>query len=179
LAKEVLGVSEALEEEVKTLAWYMVFAVLFTVAVAIVLDEQGKREAAEVQRDIARARYAEAVTSVQPVVDTVVREVTKTRTLRDSVLVRKTDTLLVEKLVYQVDTLILACERCAQQLLELRSSSEALVSALGNSNVALQKRLARQKLISRFGLYGGYGAQKDGTDVKVGFQVGVGVRLWP
>jgi hypothetical protein len=86
----------------------------------------------------------------------------------------------VKEFIYQTDTLRDACLRCAEQLREQGRASQTLISALEASNVGLQKRLSRQKLTSRFGVFVGYGAMRvnDGS-VRAGVQVGVGIRAFP
>ena len=132
------------------------------------------------QVEIWKAKYAEAVLEGQRVADTVVKRETVVRTKRDTVLNNLTDTLLVKEFVYQTDTLREACLQCVEQLREQARASQTLISALEASNVGLRKRLSRQKLTSRFGLFVGYGAMRvnDGS-VRAGVQVGLGVRVFP
>lgn len=111
---------------------YLLALVVGIVAVLLWLDRQeARRKQGEAEQREAKwqARYAEQVIESERVADTVIREVTKTRTLRDSVLMLKHDTAIVERFIYQTDTLMVSCERCAQQLRAFRVTSDSLLRA--------------------------------------------------
>lgn len=154
----------------------LIFALGVLLAFAFVglFDARKERDEARQHEQIAQARYAEAVVESERVADTVVQTVTRTRTLRDSVLLLKTDTLAVERFVLQVDTLVVSCERCAAQLRTLRVVSDSLLAAK-DARIASLKPTWRD----RCGFVAGFGAIRDGTNVRAGPSVGVGCRVWP
>lgn len=134
-----------------------------------------ERDAAIAAEQIAQAKYAEQVVASEAVRDTVIREVTKTRTLRDSVLLRLTDTAYIQEFVYQTDTLVIACERCAASLLALRVASDSVIRAKDLRIASLRPRLR-----DRCGVVFGYGLSfaRDRT-VTAGPNVTAGCKVWP
>lgn len=94
---------------------------------------EGRRRdavAANAAVEIWQAKYATLASQAKPVADTVRVVSRKTETLRDSVILRKSDTVMVERFVRQVDTLRVACLRCAALLDTLRLTSDSTIHAL-------------------------------------------------
>lgn len=167
--------------------WHLA-GLIVTVAIAALLYPIRARtypkrvREADAARQIALARQAEIIIASRPVIDTVVRLVTRTQTLRDTVLARLTDTAYVTRYVYQTDTLRVACERCARQLATLIEASEATNRAADLHVASLQRELARQKrknVLQRFGVSCGYGGTVAQGQVYAGPQCGVSVRVLP
>ena len=112
----------------------------------------------------------------------------KQRGLNKAVIVRADTVLIPESTwVYITDTVVPRCSQCAARLDSLvtqnrdeRRAAQSVIDLLGQSNVALKKKLDRQSLTSRVGIFVGYGATRvsDGT-VRAGLQVGFGVRVFP
>lgn len=146
-------------------------------------DLSQQSEVAAHTRDSLKARLAEAILNEAPArIDTVRQVVDRVTTLRDSVMTYRTDTLLIERFVYQTDTLRVQCLRCAALLDSIREKYAAEAHATETYISLLRgevQRAKRKRLVDRVGLFVGYGAQKDGVDVKAGWQLGVGLRVFP
>jgi hypothetical protein len=157
-----------------SLGGYALFVIAVFFAIGTYLDLQIADERARERISILQARVAEAET--QRVVDSVevVRTVTKTRTLRDSVLLRLTDTVAVERYIYQTDTLRTACLACVASAARLKVSYDSL-SRFQDSLIQARRPSWKQ----RFGISCGYSAVKIGSDLKAGPSCGIGVRVWP
>lgn len=122
--------------------------------------------------DILRAQLAEAVLAAEAVPESVVVSITKVRTLRDTLLLNITDTLVVKEYVTRVDTVLKRCEDCARKLDSLQRAARAVVAQPLPS-------CPGPKLTDRFGIWAGYGATKTDTIVRAGWQIGAGVRVFP
>lgn len=85
--------------------------------------------------EAARADTVRIVDSVE-----VVRTIVATDSVRDTLLLNLTDTVLVKKFITRVDTLKLACERCTVSAAHL----SAVNDSLNRANATLVKRLDRQ-----------------------------------
>lgn len=156
------------------LAGYALFVAAVFVGIATYLDKQRADEQARERISILQARVAEAET--QRVVDSVevIKRVTVTKTLRDSVLLRLTDTVLVQKLVYQTDTLAETCLACVASAARLKVSYDSLTRF---QDSLLRSRRPSWK--SRFGISCGFSLVKVGVDVKAGPSCGASVRVFP
>lgn len=116
----------------------MKYAITLTIAIVIALaalmhsrEQQAGREAAEAQIAVWQAKYAEASTARR--VDSVetVKWITKTRTLRDTVLTMGTIVpKMVTEYIYQTDTLRAVCLRCLASSAALQRASDSLSLAL-------------------------------------------------
>lgn len=156
---------------------YCIALVCGCLVVGMWLDRRVQAEEvrrAQQRETIWKARYAEEAVKADGVADTVIREVTKTRTLRDSILYYKYDTARVEEYVYRTDTLLVSCERCAAQLRAFRLVADSTLAAKDARIASLKPRFR-----DRCGLSVGVGAIRDGTVVRAGPAVGVGCRVWP
>lgn len=148
--------------------------VLLAFAFVGLKDARQQRDAAKAAEEIAQARYAEAAVQSERVADTVTRDVVKVRTLRDSVLLLKTDTALIQKFVYRVDTLVVSCERCAAQLRSFRIASDSLLRAKDLRIASLKPRWR-----DRCGVSVGYGVFAQSGIVRSGPNISLGCRAWP
>jgi hypothetical protein len=154
------------------LGGYTIAVVLAFLTVATWLDKQNAEEAARKREQIWKAKYAEAATSVKADSIEVVKRVTVTKTLRDTLNIH--DTLQVIEYLHQTDTLRLACTACTE------SASRLKVTA--DSSIAFWKgryESVKPSWRDRLGVTVGYGVSKAGSDVKVGPQVGISVRVYP
>jgi hypothetical protein len=107
---------------------YAIVCVFGTLAALAWADYRvAKHEAAwRIERGKLQAKYAEAASSVRVDSVEVVKWATKTRTVRDSLLVQITDTLLVKSFIYQTDTLRTACLACTASASQLRTVADSL-----------------------------------------------------
>lgn len=138
---------------------------LWIVAIGIVAvlswelrEEQREHEGA--RRTIAAARYsrdsvlninAQLMLRVPHTVDTVRLVVEKVRTLRDSVMLRKWDTVLVERLVWQVDSLRARCLECAALLDTIRQKDADEKRATESYVSMLRGEVKRKDKLLEFG----------------------------
>lgn len=144
-----------------------VFAIILAIVSLVVTGVGiGKRIGPQpVLSDSVRVELERVVDTLR-VADTVRSQVTKVRTLRDTLAI--TDTVQVKEFVYRVDTLVRACEACARTVDSLKT------------RIAVLSALTCTPNDQPVGLWGGYGATRlAGNEVRTGFQVGVGVRLLP
>lgn len=158
---------------------YLMFLGALVIAIVVTLawtdsrltkyDRASKARESLLQDSLAKTILRVGADSVE-----VVRTVTQVRTLRDSVMVNKTDTMLVERMVYATDTLRIACGRCAESAGRLKVWSDSSIQFWKG-----RYELVRPSWRDRLGVTVGYGITKDGTNVKVGPQVGVSVRVLP
>ena len=118
-----------------------------------------------------REKYEQAKQQVRIDSVRVVETVTRTKTLRDSVLRFKTDTQLVERLVHRVDTLEQRCLACTASASVVIHTVDTLRIVEGRNN---------RRWTDRLGISGGYGfqLQKSGTGTH-GWQIGATIRVWP
>lgn len=151
-----------------------VIAILLTIATGIGLvawhDASLRRaHAADVGRY--KRMYQAAKVAVRTDSVEVVKVVTSTRTLRDTVLERLTDTALVREYVYRTDTLRAACLRCV--------ASASQLGAIGDTTLA-KVAANERRWYDRLGVSAGYGVLLDRAgDVRHGVTVSASVRLWP
>lgn len=139
--------------------------------------------AAAYTRDSLKARLAEAILKEAPArIDTVRQIVESVRTLRDSVLAFRTDTLLIERFVYRTDSLRVQCLACAALLDSIRvkyadenRATETYISMLRGE----VSRAKRKRWQDRVAVGVGYGALRDGTMVRAGPVVAATIRVWP
>jgi hypothetical protein len=158
--------------------WGLVGAGLFVamtfLTVATWLDRQHDRELHKARESFLQDSLSRAILDSERDSVIVVKYATRTVTLRDSLLINKTDTLLQERFILQTDTLRLNCMACVESAARLRVWSD--------SSIQLWKgryESVRPTWRDRFGVHVGYGATKTGSDLKVGPQVGVSFRAWP
>lgn len=106
-----------------------------------------KERVAKLQRDSAAYARQAARTDTQYITDTIhlTRAVTRYETLRDSVLIHRTDTLLVERFVTASDTTIRAC-RVALTTCETRVAQRDSLLALSAQQRATDAALFRVQL---------------------------------
>lgn len=124
------------------------------------------REIARWKRELAKANAQRRTDSVE-----VVRYVTRTRTMRDTVLARLTDTAYVRSYVLKTDTLRTKCMACIASAAAVATAADTVILKVG----ANQRRLT-----DRFGVTAGYGVLLDRAgDVRHGFTIGATVRVWP
>lgn len=142
--------------------------------------------AASYTADSLKARLAEAIMSVKPRVDTVRTIVTRTKTLRDSVVLNVTDTLQVLRYVWRTDSLRAECLKCAALLDTIqerygdeRRATNTYISLLQGEVHRVRVAAKRQSLTSRFGFSCGYGTIKVGSDLKAGPGCMASVRVFP
>lgn len=119
-----------------------------------------------------RGLYLAAKTAVRRDSVEVVKYVTRTRTLRDTVLENLTDTLKVKEYVYQTDTLREKCMACI--------ASASALGRLGDSTIAVAGA-DRRRWYDRIGVGPGYGILFDRQSgvVRHGPTLTLTVRLWP
>lgn len=122
--------------------------------------ERDGRRALQIRR--LQADNAQLRIAAQKVASDVRRDAGKTVTLRDSVLVRLTDTLLIQEFVYRTDTLRVTCLRCAATLDSLRIASASLEDSLAARATdavqfaeAASRRQKRQQWLTYGALLGG------------------------
>lgn len=151
---------------------YALFVAAVFVAIATWLDRQKDLENFRARESILQARVAEAIAESRTDSVTVVRRVVQTQTLRDTLNIH--DTTEVIRYLYQTDTLRTGCMACVSSAAKLRASYDSLTQ-LHDSALATRRPSWRD----RVGVHVGYGATKAGSDLKVGPQVGVSVRVWP
>lgn len=116
----------------KDFLWGM--ALVATLAGMLVLGvraDTARRDAtaAEQKASVWQARFAEEASKAQPVAETVRVRVASVRTLRDSLLVNLTDTVLVQQFIYRTDTLRVACLACAARLDSLRFTADTALAS--------------------------------------------------
>lgn len=119
-----------------------------------------------------RGLYLAAKTAVRRDSVEVVKYVTRTRTLRDTVLENLTDTLKVKEYVYQTDTLREKCLACI--------ASASRLSVVGDT-LLRKERANGRRWYDRIGVGPGYGLLLDretGT-VRHGPTLTLTVRVWP
>lgn len=97
-----------------------------------------------------KARYAEAATTSVRVADTVIKNVVKTKTLRDTVLAHITDTAIVKNYVYVTDTLRVSCERCANQLRLFKATADSTIGSLNATIGSLTPSLGKRMIDRTF-----------------------------
>jgi hypothetical protein len=139
-------------------------------------------DAARHTADSLKALLAQAIVASEKA-DTVYRVVRKSV----PVVVNVHDTLEVIRYVALTDSALKRCDELADSCKAVREeakaqlqASERVHSLLADANVRLQKKLQRQKLTSRFGLYAGYGVMRGSAgELRSGVTVGLGVRVWP
>lgn len=172
---------------------YIVALVALAVVVGLLAVTCGEREKpkdadqklrdAQAAWNIERARNAE-----KAIVDRQANDSLKMLLARKPTVIVRHDTALVPVAEWRfiTDTLRPKCEQCAARVDSLLARHAREDSAAQNvsrlerdANVRLRQSISRQRLKDRVGVFVGYGAQKDGTDVKVGWQVGIGLRAWP
>lgn len=149
-----------------------VFVAMTFLTVATWLDKQESDRRAKERASILQAQLAEAQSDVRVDSVEVVKRVTQTRTIRDTLNIH--DTTQVIQYLYQTDTLRLACTACIESAARLRGASD--------SSIAFWKgryESVRPSWKDRLGIHLGYGLTKTGSDLKVGPQVGVSIRVWP
>jgi hypothetical protein len=155
------------------IAGLLLLALIF----AALLGRRDGDELREVNQrySILQAKYAAAVLHVQHDSVEVVRWATKTKTLRDSVLVHTQDTLLIQRFVYQTDTLRESCLRCTESAARFRVSADSAIDFWQE-----RYRRSRPGFRNRFGMYAGYGVS-GGQDhqARLGWQMGIGLRVFP
>lgn len=81
----------------------------------------------------------------QAVAETTRLTVTRTRTLRDTVLQRLTDTAFVTRYVLRVDTLLQRCDECAARLERHRVFTDSVINRRDDSIVVLNAALVACK----------------------------------
>lgn len=140
----------------------LLIATLLLVGIGVLA--QSLKEARETRL---RARLDSAKVQVRVDSVYVTRRVESVRTLRDTLLTRLTDTLLVKEYVDRVDTLVKSCLDCT------RSASVAVHTA----DTLL--RITKPRFRDRFGVTAGYGVTASGGVARAGPQVGVSFRVWP
>lgn len=106
-------------------------------------EEIGKWSAIakRLQQDSAQGAQAIRRTDSVHVVDTLrfTRTVTKLQTLRDSVLVHRTDTMLVERFVTASDSVVRACRAVLDSCTARVAARDSLITALGQQRAADRK----------------------------------------
>lgn len=117
---------------------------------------------------ILEAKLAEAQIDGVATADTVIRVVTRLRTVRDTLDIH--DTVAVKEYVLRVDTLFQQCERCAERMRVLAARADSALAAC-KSNLPTWR--------DRLGVWGGYGAFRSDSLVRHGWAVGVGAKLYP
>jgi hypothetical protein len=119
-------------------------------------ERDGRRaiEIGKLQADVAQLTIA-----AKKVSQDVRRDAGRTVTLRDSVLVRLTDTLLIQEFVYRTDTLRLTCLRCAATLDSLRLTTGALQDSMAvrmTDAVQFAEAAGRRQKRQRWLTYGAF-----------------------
>lgn len=170
--------------------WFdIALGVLLALALAGLKDARGKADqlsrnaqASAYSRDSVLNINAQLMMRVPHVTDTVRQIVTTTRTLRDSVMVFKTDTLMLERYVWQTDTLRARCLQCAALLDTIKAQHADEQRATETFISFLQRDLReakREHWYDRFSVGVGYGVTKIGSEIHAGPQVQFHIRAWP
>lgn len=110
----------------------------FVLALLLVTGCATGKLRSEIGRLTAEAARADTVRVVDSV--EVIRNIVTTDSLRDTLLLNVTDTVLVKRFITRVDTLKLACERCTASAARLSVVNDSL----NRANAKLTKRLDRQ-----------------------------------
>lgn len=92
------------------------------------------------------------------VAETTLRTVTRTRTLRDTVVQRLTDTAFVLRYVLRVDTLLQRCEECGQRLERHRVFADSVIKSRDDTIATLRAQLQTCKARRPWWALGGLAA---------------------
>lgn len=132
-------------------------------AVALVREARMNR-AMRGELSIWKAKYAEASTQRRVDSVAVVKWVTRTKTLRDTIDIH--DTLQVTEYIHQTDTLRLQCMRCLASAAALQQAGDTVI-----------QKMNQRRWYDRVGLFVGYG--QGWGQAQPGLVAGVGVRVFP
>lgn len=136
------------------------------------LDRRNERRSHRQAVSIVQAELAKAKTDVRVDSVDVVRSVTRLKTLRDTLNIH--DTLQVLEYITRTDTVIQRCLACTVSASRLRAAADSV-----DAKWKVAYDAVRPKWTDRVGLSLGYGITKVGSDVKVGPQLGLSVRVFP
>lgn len=157
-----------------TLCGYTLFVVAAFVAITTWLDRQQDRASWSARESLLQDSLAKTVLSVRRDSVTVTKWVTKTEIEADTLYWYLTDTLRVKEYIRSTDTLRQHCLACVNSAARLHVWSDSSIQFWKGRFEAV-----RPTWRDRVGVTVGYGITKDGTDVKIGPQVGVSIRVFP